>query len=107
MTVGQHNRPVGDTDLSGARPDSGENIRDGGVGPSGSSATSTGRLGGMGGTADGQGSRDDSIDMMDLETGGLTDRMEAVTLGDIVSDVDPSDIDGSALDGPGDPDDRP
>lgn len=105
--MGQHNRPVGDEDLSGARAGSGENIRDGGAGFSGSSATSTGRLGGMGSTSDGAGSRDDDIDMVELETGGLTDSTDAPTLGDIVSDYTQSDADGSALDGPDDPDDRP
>jgi hypothetical protein len=106
--MGKHSVPAGDEDLSGGRPMAGENLTSGGVGPSGSSFSSTGHLGGMGNTSDGVGSRDDSIDAADIEINGLTDSMaDALTLGDVVSDTTQSDDNGDALDGPNDPDDRP
>lgn len=51
--------PAGEADLTGGHPGHGENIKDGGVGPSGSGFTSSGRLGGLRGSADGRGSSDE------------------------------------------------
>lgn len=56
----QQNRPIGDTDLTGGRPTNDEMIVSGGVGPSGSSFSSTGKLGGLGNTSDGAERRTDS-----------------------------------------------
>jgi|GEM_PF-5202304 len=52
-------RPVGDEDLTGQRDSEELNIRDGGVGPSGTSFSSTGRIGGLGNTSDGMHMRRD------------------------------------------------
>lgn len=62
----QHNPPVGDEDLTRmGRPDGEENIVSGGVGPSGSGFSSTGKLGGMGNTSDGAERRRDHDDSVD------------------------------------------
>lgn len=62
----QQNRPIGDEDLTReGRPAGEENIVSGGVGPSGSSFTSSGKLGGLGNTSDGaerRSDRDDSVE---------------------------------------------
>lgn len=52
-------RPAGDEDLTGQRDIEDVNIRDGGVGYSGSGFASTGRIGGLGNTSDGMHSRRD------------------------------------------------
>ena len=52
-------RPVGDEDLTGQRDIEDVNIRDGGVGFSGSGFASTGRIGGLGNTSDGMHMRRD------------------------------------------------
>ena len=52
-------RPAGDEDLTGQRDIEDVNIRDGGVGFSGSGFASTGRVGGLGNTSDGVHSRRD------------------------------------------------
>ena len=52
-------RPVGDEDLTGQRNTEEVNIRDGGVGPSGSDFNATGRIGGLGSTSDGMHSREE------------------------------------------------
>lgn len=52
-------RPAGDQDLTGQRDVEDVNIRDGGVGFSGSGFASTGRIGGLGNTSDGMHSRRD------------------------------------------------
>lgn len=64
----QQNRPVGDEDLTRqGRPAGEENIVSGGVGPSGSSFTSSGKLGGLGNTSDGAERRRDHDDSIDAE----------------------------------------
>ena len=55
----RQNRPPGDEDLTGQRDQEDVNIRDGGVGFSGSGFASTGRTGGLGNTSDGVNSRRD------------------------------------------------
>ena len=52
-------RPAGDEALTGQRDIEDANIRDGGVGFSGSGFASTGRVGGLGNTSDGAHSRRD------------------------------------------------
>lgn len=61
MANERHNqsRPAGDQDLTGQREVEDVNIRDGGVGFSGSGFASTGRIGGLGNTSDGMHSRRD------------------------------------------------
>jgi hypothetical protein len=63
MAIERHkmNRPVGDEDLTGGRDREEVNIRDGGVGPSGSGFSSTGRIGGLGNTSDGMHARTDPM----------------------------------------------
>jgi hypothetical protein len=67
--------PAGDVDLTGGHASHGENIRDGGVGPSGSSFTSTGKLGGIRETSNGNGSRTDGDPSAEDHTssGGILD----------------------------------
>lgn len=55
----KQNRPPGDADLTGQRDLEDVNIRDGGVGFSGSGFASTGRIGGLGNTSDGMHARRD------------------------------------------------
>jgi hypothetical protein len=55
----KQNRPPGDADLTGQRDVEEVNIRDGGVGYSGSGFASTGRTGGLGNTSDGMHARRD------------------------------------------------
>lgn len=52
-------RPAGDQDLTGQRDIEDVDMRDGGVGFSGSGFASTGRVGGLGNTSDGAHSRRD------------------------------------------------
>ena len=96
--MAKHMPPIGDLDLSGAHPSAGENIRSGGAGPSGSDFGSTGKLGGLRGTADGVGSTGSTGEEDGLEIGGLTDSGITTTLGDIVNRTTTADADGSALD---------
>lgn len=54
----KQNPPAGDKDLAGQRPREDVNIRDGGVGASGSDLNDTGQIGGLGNTSDGISSRE-------------------------------------------------
>lgn len=102
--MARHNPPVGDMDLAGDRPDMGENIVDGGAGPSGSSATSTGRLGGMRDTSEGVGARADGEYESEV-LGEVLDRGAQTTLGDIVSSA-PEDPEDAEDEDEAQPDDR-
>lgn len=103
--MSRHTPPAGDIDLSGARAGAGENIRDGGVGPSGSGFSSTRRLGGMRSTSDGAGSYGVPPEAEDDDEGARTGGAQT-TLGDVVSAYGVADADGSALDPPEDEDDE-
>lgn len=86
----QQNRPIGDQDLTGGRRMNDDQIVSGGVGPSGSDFTSTGKLGGLGNTSDGAGSTDNSErDDVDDHTMGGSGEIIDTNLS--VTGVDPTD----------------